>query len=213
VQDDRGLRRLLTQSWAYSLFQRLVGARSARDWLVGELYRIEPGTRVLDMGCGPASILEHLPPAISYAGFDISESYIESARRRFGSRGTFLVGRAADFLAELPPRMKDVDLVICTGVLHHLDDAEASTMLALAHASLRPGGRFVGLEPAHLVQQDPVSRWVTSRDRGQAIRQEAHWKRLLGGAFSEWETHVTTGLLRIPYTHIVLIGVRAGHSE
>jgi hypothetical protein len=63
---------------------------------------------------------------------------------------------------------------------------------------------MVCLEPSFLLRQAPVSRWLLSRDRGRNVRSEQQWKALVRQVFPDAETHVLTGLIRIPYTHIVI---------
>ena len=206
MQDDGGLKKILTLSWAYSLFKRALGNRRAYEWMNREFWRIEPGQKVVDIGCGPGIVLRFLPEDIDYVGFDVSEEYIRHAREAHAGnpRRTFLVGNSEDFVKQLPESMADADLVLINGVLHHLDDDEALTALRLAHACLHPGGRLVSYENCLLRSQAPLARWIVSKDRGRNLRYESEWKALFSKVFASFETHVLTGLLRIPYTHIVI---------
>ena len=205
MQDDSGLKKILTLSWAYTLFKRALGNRRAYEWMNREFWRTKPGQKVVDIGCGPGIVLRYLPEDIRYVGFDVSEEYIGHARKAYAgdSRRTFLVGNSETFARQLPASMADADLVLINGVLHHLDDAEALTALRLARACLRPGGRLVSYENCLLRSQAPLARWFVSRDRGRNLRYESEWKQLFAEVFEEFETHVLTGLIRIPYTHIV----------
>lgn len=204
MQDDSGFKKLLSMSWMYELFQNLVGAGRMRRWLSQNFWRLQGGEKVVDVGCGPAAILKHLPRDVRYVGFDISEKYIATARGRYGDRGTFLVGTAGDFLPNPAPQMCDADLVMCTGLLHHLTDDETLQILHLANRILRPGGRLVCYEPTFLIHQGRLSRWFISRDRGRNVRTEAEWKGIVRQVFPGASTHIVTGMVRIPYIHIVI---------
>lgn len=206
MQDDRGIKRIFTLSWAYILFQRLVGAANSRRWVSEHFWRAQPGQKIVDIGCGPGSIVHLLPEGVRYAGFDISEEYIADARSRYAGDQykTFLVGVAEDFVEHLPVQMQGADLVIINGLLHHLDDGEALTALKLAREALAPDGRLVCMEGCFLLSQSPFARWVLKQDRGQNVRTEPEWKALVAKVFDRAETYILTGLLRIPYTLIVI---------
>ncbi len=204
MQDDSGLKRLLSVAWVYELVQTVLGANHARRWLARTHWRLRGGERVVDVGCGPGHVRDFLPPDIDYVGFDLSAAYIASAGRAYAGRGVFLVGTAATFLDRPDPRMAGADLVLCTGLLHHLGDDESAQILRLAAAVLRPGGRLVCFEPTFLAHQTRLSRWWVRRDRGRNVRTEAEWKALVGKVFADFSSSVNTGLMRIPYVHIVL---------
>ena len=212
MQDDSGLKKILTLSWAYNLFKRAVGTRRAYEWMGREFWLLQPGQKVLDIGCGPATLLDHVqfPPGVKYVGFDISEAYVEHARQRWAHDPDkqFVVGVAEDFIAAMPPQMAGADLVLMNGLLHHLDDGEAKTALQLARKALAPDGRLVCLEGCFLVRHEPIDHWLVSRDRGRNVRSEPEWKRLVASVFDHFETYVLTGLLRIPYTHIAIVARR-----
>jgi SAM-dependent methyltransferase len=208
VERTEGARRVLSSGLGYSLFQQMIGANGLRAWLAANFWKIPPGSRVIDIGCGPGDVLPFLPSDIEYVGFDPSAPYIRLAERRFAGRPrvTFLRGVVRDFAAD--PRFQDADLVLCNGVLHHLDDREASEVLALARKMLKAGGAFRCLEASYLVHQGRLSRWLMGLDRGANIRCEAEWKALMGGVFDSYLTRIATGLIRFPYVHILMEGMK-----
>jgi len=201
MERSRGVYSFLGLPSFYDGFQRLVGARSAHEWLLYKHWGLK-GFRglVVDVGCGPGTIFEMLTQS-TYTGFDINSDYIASAHARFGDRATFFHGDVR--LVRRDARLRDVDVVICLGVLHHLDDEETRGVVQFAQEILRPGGRFLGLEATYLIKQDRLSRLILKRDRGRNIRFQHEWDALLRQEFADVDSHVTTGLLRIPYTHYI----------
>jgi len=65
----------------YQLFQRMVGMESSQRTYLAEHAQPAPGEKILDIGCGPADVLERLPK-VNYTGFDISAEYILAAKQR-----------------------------------------------------------------------------------------------------------------------------------
>jgi SAM-dependent methyltransferase len=158
---------------------------------------------VVDVGCGPARLRALLPPDLEYFGFDPNPDYIANARRT--TDGTFSVGTMNDFMQAYGEALAGrVDLVTCMGVLHHVSPDEMDEILFTARRLLRPGGRFVALEPVLLAWQDAASRWVVGQDRGTSILDDVEWRELLDRHFPRAQVRVTTHLLRIPYTHALL---------
>ena len=194
------LKDILARARVYSAFARLIGATNGRRIYVQRHIRPRPGDRILDVGCGPADILEALP-AVDYHGFDLSPRYIESARRRFGTRGHFQV-EAVNL--DLVRRYAGFDLVLATGVLHHLSDAEAIDLFRIAKSALKPTGRLVTLDGCFTEGQSRIARRLLEMDRGKYVRNAAAYAALARQVFDAVENVLTTDLLRIPYTHIVL---------
>ena len=204
MQDDRGVRAVLSISLFYSAIQRLLGPCSSRWWIANNIWRLSGQETILDVGCGPGETPNYLPPDVHYIGFDPSEKYIESAKKRHGKQHTFIVGRTSDMERNPKVPLGEIDIILCNGVLHHLEDSEADEVFTFALKALKPGGRLVCIEPTYLIHQNTISRWVTSLDRGCNIRMEHEWKALFSKRFDSYETHILSGLIRIPYIHIAI---------
>jgi SAM-dependent methyltransferase len=206
VQDDSGLKALLTKPWVYRLFKALIGSAEAQRWVMDNFFKIESGQKVVDIGCGPGMIVDMLPNGTKYVGFDISNQYIEYAWRKYSEKSDikFIVGEPGEFVLDTPSEMRDADLVIINGVLHHLDAQQATTALQLAKKALKPTGRLVCVENCFLLRQSSIARWIISRDRGRNVRTEPEWKALVASVFPRFDTYILTGHIRIPYTHIII---------
>jgi SAM-dependent methyltransferase len=185
---------------AYQLFSRLVGGEVWRVYTADYL-KPATGEKVLDIGCGPADILNYLP-AIDYTGFDISPEYIAAAQKRFGDKGRFYCSDVG--LATVEQEQGTFNLVFATGVLHHLDDETASKLFALAQLALRPGGRLITYDGCFVPGQSRIARWLLSNDRGKFVRTRAAYERLASKNFSRVQSELRHDLLRIPYTHLIM---------
>jgi ubiquinone/menaquinone biosynthesis C-methylase UbiE len=204
-QDDSGLKSLLTISYFYEFLQKnLLGGNNARKWLAKSVWKLKGGETIVDVGCGSGTVLEYLPQDIEYLGVDVSENYIRAARKRFSARGTFFLGTARDLVNHDDSHLNSADLVLCNGLLHHLSDREAVEVLQLSKRIMKSNGRLVCLEATFLARQTRLSRWIVSTDRGRHVRSEQEWKNLIGQTFDSYSTSILTGLIRIPYTHIII---------
>src|SRR5262249_38071241 len=156
--------------------------------------------RVLDIGCGPGTILQYLPRGVEYSGFDINPQYIADARKQYGDRGTFYCQAVSDAAVE---QQASYDAVLASGLSHHLNDAEAERLFRVAHAALAPGGYLVTWDPVYVDGQSRLARYLISWDRGQFVRTPEEYLALARPFFPVVESAVFHDLLRIPYTHFV----------
>ncbi len=204
-QITTGLRSVLSHPWIYDSFQNIMGARRVRRNFSTTFIRAYPGSRLLDIGCGTARILEYLPEGVDYWGYDINPEYIAAARVNFGKRGQFACRllEESEITGILP-----FDIVLAIFLLHHLDDDTARNVLRLARLALKPGGRFVSIDPVFAAGQNPIARFLVSRDRGQNVRDAEGYV-----ALARHEFHLEEGIVRhriwIPYTHWIMECSRA----
>lgn len=98
------------------------------------------GLSVLDAGCGPGFLIEHLIAggASSVAGFDISPTMVEIAQNRIGSQAEIFVG---DLAAPVPLKPSNFDLVVSSLAIDYVRDW--SVPLQEFHRLLRSDGRLV----------------------------------------------------------------------
>jgi SAM-dependent methyltransferase len=176
-----------------------LGADRVRQYFVREVLDPAPGTRLLDIACGTGDMVPYLPPGVRYYGFDRNEAYIRSARLRFGQ--AFEFGCESIESVVLAPAA--FDLAIAVGILHHLDDHCARTLLSKVHAALAPGGHLVCVDGTLQENQSVAARFIVGLDRGRFVRSPEQYVALASCLF-EAKVMVRHDLLRIPYTHAFL---------
>jgi 2-polyprenyl-3-methyl-5-hydroxy-6-metoxy-1,4-benzoquinol methylase len=100
--------------------------------------------RVLDVGCGPGTMIGHLGPDHESVGVDLSIRQIEYARTIYGPSG-------ARFYAETPARLPEdeppFDAVTLVELIEHLTPLEVGATIREALGRLRPGGKLVVTTP------------------------------------------------------------------
>jgi cyclopropane fatty-acyl-phospholipid synthase-like methyltransferase len=109
------------------------------EWIEAFLARLEPGSRVLDLGCGGGRTSARAVAARhDYTGVDISPAQVARARERIPS-GRF---HTADVLeVELKP--ESFDGVMSLFMLGHVPRAEQGAVLTRMRGWLRPGGTLL----------------------------------------------------------------------
>jgi ubiquinone/menaquinone biosynthesis C-methylase UbiE len=121
----------------------LFAETSLRQRLIGQA-RLEPGQRVLDLGCGTGSLLIAIKeqwPSIQAVGLDADSGVLEIARRKAVRAGVSieLVHRSSS-----EPGLPDAsfDRVLSSLFFHHLTRESKLRTLGCARALLAPGGEL-----------------------------------------------------------------------
>lgn len=101
---------------------------------------IEPGERILDLGCGTGVLIQHLlqiAPKIQIIGIDSSAEMLEIAKQKLPESVELKVGSADN----LPFPSNYFDVVVSTSAFHFFRDP--SQVLQEAKRVLKPNGRLV----------------------------------------------------------------------
>lgn len=154
------------------------------------------GMRVLDLGCGPATVRDALEGA-DYIGVDLSNRYTEYAASRVGPRSRIV--RADVRTCDLGI-LGSFDVVIAMGLLHHLSDDDVRRVLRRAASVLDPEGRLVTVDSVKVAEMYGAARWLMSRDRGDFVRTPDAYRALAAESFELVGGAVRTDLLRVPLT-------------
>lgn len=206
AQRTSNVYQLVTLPRFYMALQRLLGEKKARVRYIDEMVKPAVQMKILDCGCGPASILSHLPD-VTYTGIDINPNHIAYARALYGERGRFVVG---DVVHDLKEENGSFDLILVSGVLHHLTDEDAKRLLASVIELVKPGGRIVTIDCVWLPSQNPIARIFNKLDSGLNVRTVEGYLDLTKGLPAEVAPHIYRDFLRIPYDHFCMTLTRCG---
>jgi cyclopropane fatty-acyl-phospholipid synthase-like methyltransferase len=191
---------ILSHPALYQAYQNAGGFFGARIKAIADYLTLRPGMRIIDIGCGPGHLLAHLPEGIDYTGFDIDETYIAYARRSFGHLGTF---HCRYFDAEAAREFAGADVVMMNGVLHHIGDEDLKFTLANIRAVLKDDGVLFTTDGCYREGQSPIAKWLLDNDRGEFIRDESGYAKVLGGAFEKVKLAIRDDYSRLPYTFVI----------
>jgi len=191
----RAVQRLGSFPTIYSALRTTMGGDRYWRHLVEDVAAVRPGMRILDVGCGPAGVTDHLPDVV-YVGVDHNARYIRQARLRCDPAYTFVHAEAT----EVGALDGQFDVVWAMGVLHHLSDRDARAMIEGARQRLAPGGMLLTADVVAVPEASRSARWMLERDRGDHVRPPAGYAALLGTAFEDVRLTVEHDLLRVPFT-------------
>lgn len=161
----RGIHRILEIPIFYNFIQLVFSHR--KTMLIWNQL-IEEGRHgvVLDVGCGPGNRTNDFRNSKAYLGVDISETYINSARSKYGEVGEFYVLSATEIDKLSCPSF---DLVVLCGVFHHLSEDELIKFLKKVSLRLRKNGIIVTLDPT-FIKGRFIANFLASQDRGLHVR-------------------------------------------
>lgn len=148
MADDRHQNAIMNTSWgavAYDWFTALgfLGRRAAIYDRMAREAGIQPGDRVLDLGCGPGTFTRAAARLAGGRGQVVGlDSSLAMVRRARKLGGIYHVGDAAH------PRFPDgnFDVIISSLALHHVAWADRDAVFTQAYRMLRPGGRLLFCE-------------------------------------------------------------------
>lgn len=170
--------------------------RLVQDWI-----QVEPGHSVLDIGCGPGSYFTHLPDGARFVGVDPNPDYIKTATEKHGTRAQFHCAGIDNF-----PQFEvaTFDRVLAMGVLHHLSNSQVERLFEIASTLLKPRGALITVDPCFTANQDPIERFIVSRDRGKWVRTTRVYEDFSRKHFPNVVSSEFHNQLRIPFAHWVM---------
>ncbi|GAC1339314.1 MAG: cyclopropane-fatty-acyl-phospholipid synthase family protein [Candidatus Dormibacteria bacterium] len=147
----------LTYSCAY--FERsdddLDTAQCSKLDLICRKLRLQPGERLLDIGCGWGSLPLHAARnyGAKVVGITLSPAQAEFGRRRVRDEG--LDGRVEIRLADYREPLGSFDAVASIGMLEHVGRAQLPVYARAVHDALKPQGRAL----IHGITVPPTIGW------------------------------------------------------
>jgi SAM-dependent methyltransferase len=165
-------------SGLYEVFQLISGGHGLRKEGIRKLLRfvdVDTKPRILDLGCADGEMLRFLPEG-AYVGVDNNFTSIKRARRRFGSKYKFV---CQDVAASGNEYSGEYDLILMAGLLHHMSDSDAESLLKILAGICTPETIIVCVDPVYFEGQGVISRLLCKLDLGRFVRTESQYRDLL----------------------------------
>lgn len=173
-----------------NLYQRLLGTpfvyNHVRPMAVGGIDmspfydRVEakPDDVLLDVGCGTGDALRYLSGFSRYEGIDTDEVAIGFAQKAYGDRPN--VRFKCQLCTEEDVANIQPTRVLMCGLLHHLSDEQALSLLSSLKASPKLQ-RIVTSDIVYL-ERSLISNLLASMDRGRFCRRRPQYEALVASA-------------------------------
>ena len=195
-QKTNNLYNLVNNPIIYMLFQKLMSGTSFRKKII-ESSIIKKKVKILDIGCGPAEILNYLPD-VNYYGYDIDKRSIEYAKKKYinNKKCNFF---CKNFTKKEISKLPKFDYVILFGILHHLENREVKNILNLCKKVMKKNALLLTEDPIFLKKQNFIAKFLIKNDRGLNVREEYEYKNLVKPYFKNIKAKISHQLF-IPYT-------------
>ena len=194
------LKSLLQKPNVYLFFKKIILSEKNRKLFVSKHINAQQYDNILDIGCGPADILDLLPE-VNYFGFDMNPRYIEHAKKKYGDRGRFLCQKVSSRDVE---KTGSFDIILANGILHHLNDEESFHLFELAKSALKPSGKLITFDGCYTDNQSKIKKYILSKDRGEFVKTRDEYVNLASNYFSIIDVTLYENFLRIPFSHILM---------
>tara|TARA_B100000575_G_C22948466_1_gene548629 strand:+ start:108 stop:746 length:639 start_codon:yes stop_codon:yes gene_type:complete len=196
---------LLNLTIIYQIVQFLFRKFNTNSRMFNELFVFEGNVIVLDCGCGPGTYRRYIK-SDKYIGLDINENHIEKAKQRY-PEDRFFIQDLTEFNDD---KIKNTDVVLMIGILHHLPDKACTSMFENLYKMLSSNGIIYSIDPVFLLNQRKVAKFLASRDKGNFVRDPESYNNLVGSKYKV-EHSVINDLLRVPYDHYFMKIEKSNH--
>ena len=126
-QRSSTLYNLINNPYVYKFIQKIMSGTSLRKKIIKANIK-KKNLNILDIGCGPAEIIEHIPDC-KYYGYDIDKRSISYAKTKYSNKNYHFFCKK--FESKEIKKLPKFDFVILFGILHHLNNNQAKNILAL----------------------------------------------------------------------------------
>ena len=193
---------LLHRPVAFAFFNFLINVNGRSDEIINDYIRPLPNNLVVDVACGNGEYSTKFKAA-KYIGVDLNPAYIEYAQKHYSEYGKFVCADVSDLSSVLSGNK--IDIVLLIGVLHHLTDDQAKSMLHDVSKHLAPTGRVISVDPVFTPDPGLTARLLAAADRGKYVRLINDHRRILEESLVVTQSEIREDWLRIPYTHYVCV--------
>jgi len=189
----------LSHPTMYKLQQLIFGGRRMKKLIFRKYLPLAPRLRVLDVGCGPAPDRDLLGD-VCWTGIDLEMRYVQYVTKRLRPGDRILHGDV-DLLGHI--HHGQFDLILISGVLHHLPNNSARSLLSNCYQQLSAHGLVVSIDPVRTSHASWLETLLIDSDRGKFVRDRDGYRSLIPSYYIRQESFIEEGLSWVPQATIV----------
>lgn len=182
------------------IFQKIMSGTHFRKRIIKNNIKNKK-IKVLDIGCGPAEILQYIPNSIYY-GYDIDKRSIDYAKKKYKDKNHHFYCK--NFEKKDLKKLPKFDHIILFGILHHLKNKEIRIILSLCKKVMKKKATLLTEDPIYVKNQNFVAKFLIGRDRGMNVRKKNEYLSLVNVHFKSIKASITHQVF-IPYTWFSMI--------
>lgn len=186
---------LINSPLFYIFFQKIMSGTSFRKKIIIKNIK-NSKVKVLDIGCGPAEVLNYIPNSVYY-GYDIDPRSINYAKKKYKDKNHHFFCKK--FGKSEIKKLPKIDYVILFGIVHHLNDEEVKNLFELCKKVMKKNAVLLTEDPILIKNQNPIARFLIKNDRGMNIREKSNYLKLVNVYFKNIRAKITHQFF-VPYT-------------
>lgn len=189
--------KFLGKTFFYLLIQKIMGGTTAREKII-KINKIKKNCNILDVGCGPAYVLDFLKnKSLKYFGYDTEINHIKYAKKKFSHKDYHFFCKKFN-ISELN-KLPKFDYVFLFGIIHHLNNTELKKIIFLIKKILKKNGKLLILDNILIKKQNIIARALIKLDKGNYIRNLSDYECFLKNNFNKFSYSIINQKF-IPYT-------------
>ena len=178
---------LINSPAIYKLIQKIMMGTSFRKKIIENNIKKE-NLNILDIGCGPAEVIDNFPHS-NYYGFDIDKRSIQYAKKKYPSSNFHFYCKK--FKKSELKKLPKFDFVILFGILHHLNNNEVKLILNLCKKKMKKNSKLLTADPIFIDNQNKIAKFFISKDRGKNVRKKNEYLSLIKSSFKKFKIKIT----------------------
>ena len=194
------LHNFLNNPFVYKLIQKIMSGTSFRKNIIMQNIK-DKNLKILDIGCGPAEILDYIP-SCEYYGYDIDQRSINYAKKKYQNNNHHFFCK--QFNEKELIKLPKFDFIILFGILHHLDNKQAKKIINLCKRKMKKDTRLLTEDPILIENQNIIAKFLIKSDRGTNVRREKEYLNLFKPNFKYIKAKITNQFF-IPYTWFTVV--------